>query len=209
MNKRIVLAIAGVAAVVAVVWITTRTRESAAVAEQAASAEAPVTMTPDSMPPAPAPLASAEAPAIAPPIDVSPGFEFLSKPAAEMQDTDGRWFQWRRHRQLQSELRDESWAPRIEAALRSGIQDALTAQGFDTQRIELPVVECRTTGCEIQALGYSGDSVKNGADLEFILSPLLGGNLRGEFDMDGSSMLRSSRPDQRVTIFLQLTRKKN
>ena len=63
------------------------------------------------------------------PIVVSPGFEFLSTP--DMEDTDGRYLQWRRHQQLQSEMRDPTWAPRVEAALRNGIEDALTAQGFD------------------------------------------------------------------------------
>ena len=208
MNKRIVVAFAAVAAVVAVVWLTTRGAEPQA-ADQSTSATSKRLATPvpsESVKDLPDPL----------PIEVSPGFEFLSKPATEMQDTDGRWLEWRRHQELQSEPRDEAWAPRMEAALRSGIEDALTERGFDTQRIELPVVECRTTGCEIQALGYPGDntknvgdSTKNGADLELILPSLFDFNLGREFDMDGSSMAKSSRQDQRTTIFVQLTRRLN
>jgi hypothetical protein len=140
------------------------------------------------------------------PIDVSPGFEYLSKPASEMTDTDAMWSQWRRHQKLQSEPREESWAPRMEAALRGGIQDSLTARGLDTQRIELPVVECRTNGCEIQAVGYYEDIKKPGVDLQLILPSLLTGSLGNEFD--GYSLMMSSRPDGRTTFLAQLPRKK-
>jgi hypothetical protein len=125
-----------------------------------------------------------------------------------MKDTDSMWSPWRRHQQLQSEARDEAWAPRMEAALRSGIQDTLTARGLDTQRIELPVVECRTNGCEIQGVGYSEDNLKPDVDLQLILPSLLRGSLAGEFDMDSFGMLMSSRPDQRITFLAQLPRKK-
>jgi hypothetical protein len=112
MDKRIVLAIAGVAVVVTVVWLTTRVGEPGAAAEQVPSASTTVSVTPEPTEGAPAtgdnpavsaaarPTASAEASAMqsgikspreatgeALPIDVSPGFEYLSKPAAEMKDT--------------------------------------------------------------------------------------------------------------------------
>ena len=220
MNQRVVL-IAGVAAVVAAVWLTTRTDESTAVVEQAPSNGSAVTTPSDPVGGVPAPsvvtgdTSSAGTPAtlemrvVSPPqpIEVSPGFEFLSTP--DMDDTDGRYPQWRRHQQLQSEMRDPTWAPRVEAALRNGIEDALTAQGFDTQRIVLPVVECRSTGCEIQALQYPADSMKNGADLQLILPPVLSDILRSEIDPDGTNMLLSTRPDERRAIFVELRRKMN
>jgi hypothetical protein len=118
------------------------------------------------------------------------------------------WPHWRRHQQLQRDPRDEAWAPRMEAALRSGIQDSLTAHGFDTQRIELPVVECRTNGCEIQAVGYSEDNSKPGVDLQLVLPSLLRSSLASEFDMEASSLMMSSRPDRRVTFLAQWPRKK-
>jgi hypothetical protein len=233
MDKRIVFTIAAVAGVGSVIWLTTRSGESGAVAEQASSVSAPATVTPESMPDvAPAigdagttegpPNARADAPvsmqgeAASPsrsmgealPIDVSPGFEFLSKPAAEMEDTDSQWGNWRRHQKLQSEPRDESWAPRMEAALRSGIQDSLMARGLDTQRIELPVIECRTSGCEIQAVGFSQDNMKPG-DFQTILFSLLGGSLGSEFDQNGFNLTMSPRSDQRITFLAQLARKKN
>jgi hypothetical protein len=220
MDKRVVLAIAGVTAILAVIWLTTRTDEPAPAAEMGLSAEAPVATTSDPVGGVPAPTVSVGATPPGTPatmeltvtsqrINVSPGFEWLSKPMEEMDDTDGRYLHWRRHQELQGEPRDEAWAPRMEAALRSGIEDGLTELGFDTQRIELPVLECRTTGCEIQALGYPVDSMKNGADLQLILSPLIEARLNDEFDPDGTSMLLSSRPDDRRAILVQLLRKKN
>jgi hypothetical protein len=96
----------------------------------------------------------------------------------------------------------------MEAALRDGIQDSLSARGLDTQRIELPVVECRTNGCEIQALGYVEDNGKPGVDLQLILPSLLAGSLGSEFDLDQYSGQLSSRPDRRITFLTHLPRKK-
>lgn len=226
MDKRLVLATAGVAVVVTVVWLTTRVGEPEAAAAQVPSASTLVSVIPEPTEGAPAtdgspaivaaarPTVSAEAPAMpqatgkALPIDVSPGFEFLMKPAAEMKDTDHMWINWRRHQQLQSETRDETWAPRMEAALRGGIQDSLTARGLDTQRIELPVIECRTTGCEIQAIGYAEDNMKSGVDLQTVLPPLLAGSLGNEFDLQGYILMMSSRSDQRLGFLVLLPRKK-
>src|SRR5882672_9075794 len=120
MDKRIVGAIAGAAVVLAAVWLTTRVGEPGA-AEQASSASTTVSVTPQSTerasapngsPPESAaarPTVSSEGPATQPgvasppeagealPIDVSPGFEYLGKPAAQMKDTDSMWPNWRRH----------------------------------------------------------------------------------------------------------------
>jgi hypothetical protein len=234
MDKRISLAIAGVAVIAAVVWLTTQRGEPGTMGAQAPSADGSRSTSPPSTSDVgakaagadgmttPAPKVSAESSAAvrsdagmsskrageALPIDVSPGFEFLKKPAAEMKDTDFMWSHWRRHQQLESEPRDEAWAPRMEAALRSGIQSALTAKGFDTQRIELPVVECRTNGCEIQAVGYAVDNMKD-ADLQSILPRVLNGALAGEFDMNAFSILLSSRLDDRIPFLVQLPRKKS
>ena len=95
----------------------------------------------------------------------------------------------------------------MEAALRNGIQDSLTVRGLDTQRIELPVVECRTNGCEIQAVGDSEDNRKPGADLQLILPSLLRGSLGSEFDMEGYRLMMSSRSDRRITFLAQWPRK--
>lgn len=96
----------------------------------------------------------------------------------------------------------------MEAALRGGIQDSLTSRGLDTQRIELPVVECRTNGCEIQAIGYAQDNKKPGVGLQSILPSLFTGSLGSEFDMQGYSLMTSSRPDQRLGFLVLLLRKK-
>jgi hypothetical protein len=234
MNKRVVLAILGVIAAVAVIWLTTRDGEPGQVedavpaASQSSSTPAPLdgTSAPRGNPSQTAAtpeMVSAAAPAAAIPdgvltsqttgealpIDVSAGFEYLSKPASEMKDTDFLWPNWRRHQELQEEPRDEAWAPRMEAALRSGIEDSLTARGLDTRRIELPVVECRTTGCEIQAVGYTQDNGKQGMDLQSILPGLLGGSLGDEFDRDSFGISMSPRSDQRIVFLAFLPRKKS
>ena len=213
-SKRIFLAIAGVVAVVAVVWLTTRPDESGAVAQRAASADpmvgAPAPSFSDDGPAATAPEILAEAPVVSQPgmttspqegeglpIDVSPGFESLLEPAAES----------RRHQQLQSEPRDEAWAPRIEDSLTSGIQDSLTAQGLNTQRVELHVVECRTSGCEIQAVGYAEDNQKPGVDLQLIVPGLMAGSLGNDFDREAQSMSLRTLPDGRIGFLVFLTRK--
>lgn len=141
------------------------------------------------------------------PIDVSPGFEFLSKPASEMKDTDHEWSLWRRHQKLDREPRDESWAPRIEAALRNGIEAALTAKRLDTQRIELPVIECRTNGCEIQAIGYPEDSAHGGYDFQQALGSILMGPLGSEFNLNETIGRVTNRTDNRTTFLTHLTRR--
>jgi hypothetical protein len=232
MTKLIVLVLSGVAVLVAVVWLTTRVGDQAEAVEPTARTETGAPPAPTEAGPAAdgsrtasspnRPSVSAEAPAMqsegispsqapsaALPIDVSPGFEYLNTPAAQMKDTDGSWPQWRRHQQLQSEPRDEAWAPRMEASLRSDIQNSLTARGVDTQRIELPVLECRTNGCEIQAVGYSADNGKPGLDLQLIMFSLLQGDLGNEFDRNGLSMSMSVRADQRLVFLVHLPRKTN
>jgi hypothetical protein len=234
-RKPVVFSIVGVAAIGVVVWLAMRAGDPAAPAEKvAADALAPAALThPEnsasvndnsaaSATAQPAAAAERVAPlavkqdgdipldslSTALPIDVSPGFEYLAKPAAEMSDTDSQWTLWRRHQQLQSEPRDDSWAPRIEAEFRRGIEDALTAAGLDTQRIELPVVECRTRGCEMQAVGYSADNRNPKADFQIVVLSLLREKMGDEFDLQGVILSMSPRSDGRIAFLVQVPRKK-
>ena len=125
-----------------------------------------------------------------------------------MKDTDGDWSLWRRHQQLQSESRDEAWAPRIESALREGLQQNMLARGFNTERFELPVVECRTNACEIQAVGHVQDSRSGGVDFQQIMGTVMMSALGSEFEQDGYIMRMGSRPDGRMTFLAHLPRKK-
>jgi hypothetical protein len=224
----------GAGALLAVVWLVARRQESApagSVPDATAGAPSaspmassdtrkPGTSTeagsrPSSIPsPSVTPSASAAGASTAlpvagnaMPIDVSPGFDYLSKPAAEMKDTDAMWGAWRWHQKLQDEPRDEAWAPRVEAALRQGVLDILTAKGLDTQRIELPVIECRTSGCEIQAVGYLQDSMQEGFDYQQVLGGILAGPLGNEFDLNNHVSRMSTRSDNRVVILTHLPRK--
>jgi hypothetical protein len=231
MDKRIVLTIVGVASVVVVIWLTTRAGEPGVV-EQTPSSTAAASVIPDATVSVPAPSRSSPAsaasgpdvPAAAPaatqfavatpapaataeslPIDVTPGFEFLNTPLDEFKDTDMRSLLAKRHHKLQAEPRDPNWAERVETALRSRIEGELTAKGYDTQRVELPVVECRSTGCEIQALGYREDNRKPGVDLQMIVFKMMQDGFGGEFDRN-FNMQVSSRPDERLTFFVLLSR---
>jgi hypothetical protein len=236
MNKPVVFSIFGIAAIGTVIWLAMRANDPGApAATAAADASAPTALAhPETnsseagnratgatvqaataadgvAPPAmkrdaASPTESHEA---ALPIDVSPGFEYLAKPAAEMQDTDSQWTHWRRHQQLQDEPRDDNWAPRMEAEFRRGIQDSLTSAGLDTQRIELSVLECRTHGCEIQAVGYGEDNMKPKADLQSIMFTLLSGPMGDEFDRNGLIISMGPRPDGRILFLVQVPRKKS
>jgi hypothetical protein len=230
-----VFSILGVAAIGVVVWLAMRAGDPGAPAEKAAadalapdtlphpensvtvvgSPAASATAQPSATAEHAAPLAAKQDGAVlldsrsaALPIDVSPGFEYLAKPAAEMSDTDSQWTNWRRHQQLQSEPRDDSWAPRMEAEFRRGIEDALTAAGLDTQRIELPVVECRTRGCEFQAVGYSVDNRNPKADFQIIVHSVLREKMGDEFDLQGLILSMSPRSDGRILFLVQVPRKK-
>jgi hypothetical protein len=141
------------------------------------------------------------------PIDVSPGFEFLNKSASEMKDTDGRWPNWRHHQKLQSEPRDDTWAPRIEAALRAAFQRAITSDGIERKQVEVLVIECRTTGCEIQAGGYLTSDGILGGDFNSVYFKVLNGPLGAEFDLDASTVTIEARPEGRAGILAFLPRK--
>ncbi len=220
MDKRVVWIAVGVAVFGTVVWLAMRPDAPAAGVETPSAATS-TAVTPEpagSVTPA-RPAVPVDTPAIAGapsasaaadlhPIDISPGFEYLGKPASEMKDTHPMWTLWRRHQVLQGEPRDEAWASRQEASLRKAVEDSLTARGLDTQRIELPVIECRTNGCEIQAVGWSEDSRPGGFDLQHIMHAQLAGDLGNEFDREALSMMMSSRPDHRSTFLVHLTRKK-
>ena len=139
------------------------------------------------------------------PIDVTPGFEMLNTKTSSLKNTDPRKPLLLRHEELQEQPRDPAWSERMEAALRKGIQDSLTAHGVDTQRVELPVVECRATGCEIQAIGFREDIGKAGVGIQRILPALLLGPLNSELDNPHGTL--SSLPDGRVSYIVLLGRR--
>ena len=139
------------------------------------------------------------------PIDVTPGFELLNTKTSSLKDTDPMKPLLLRHEELQDQPRDPGWSERMESALRKGIQDSLTARGFDTQRVELPVVECRATGCEIQAIGFREDNGKQGVDVQTIVPVLLMGPLGSELDNPHGFM--SSLPDGRISFIVLLARR--
>lgn len=221
MNMRTVVTIAASVAVGVTVWLVKRDDTAAAgqahlvVTDSAAqipevpvytaattSAAAPSSSTPSAAPPPPPPSPETL------PIDVSPGFEVLSTPASEMKSTDRNFANWRRHQQLQAEPRDHGWSPRIETSMRDEIQNSLMAHGVDRDRVEVRVLECRASGCEIQAVGYLEDSQREGVDLQSIVGAIMKGNLGAEFDSSGYTLTRLPQPDHRTGFLVFLSRKK-
>ena len=146
--------------------------------------------------------------AMNPHIDVSPGFEQTLAPASHVaEDKDNpAGIPVRRHLKLQAEARDENWSSRVESDIRAQIRSELMAQGADPHRIELAVVECRTSGCEVQAIGYPEDNLK-GADLQRILPKIMRGAMAADFDPNGLMVMLTSRPDDRLGYIAFLTRK--
>jgi hypothetical protein len=84
------------------------------------------------------------------PILVSAGFEkalmaarsgaFAHNPAADM------------HAKVLGEARDDAWAVAAESDTRQFIDDYLTRHGIDRSLIDVPVIECRASLCELQIL---------------------------------------------------------
>jgi hypothetical protein len=150
--------------------------------------------------------ASTEVRAASVPIDISPGFERFLAPDKEPSDLSPAVMTLRQHRKLQTEARDDAWANGVEHDIRSLVEKELTAMGFDTHRIELPVLDCRSTGCEIQAIGYPEDT-RARKDLQFIMPKLFAGPRGAELDRDSFSMMVSSLPDGRAGFLVFLWRK--
>jgi hypothetical protein len=211
----------GAGLVLAIVWVAMRNHVPSPTGQSPSASAAAQSVIPaktqsGNVPAADARQPSSPAPLTAPrelakpasdalPIDVTPGFEMLNTKTSSLKNTDPMKPLLLRHEELQDQPRDPAWSERTEAALRKGIQDSLTAHGVDTQRVELPVVECRTTGCEIQAIGFREDNGKNGVDIQSILPALLMGPLNSELDNPHGTM--SSLPDGRLSYIVLLGRR--
>lgn len=139
------------------------------------------------------------------PIDVTPGFELLATRTSSLKDTDPRKPLLLRHEELQAEPRDPAWSPQMEATLLKGFQDLLTEAGVDIHRVELPVVECRRSGCEIQAIGFREDVKDKNTNIQLIVARMLAGPLRSELESPFGTM--SKLPDGRVGYIVLLNRR--
>jgi hypothetical protein len=206
----------GVILALAAVWVAGRKDDSApAVSDATQTPTAPRTrsVTPLAADPASTDVPSGTSPASphevgnAPPIDITPGFDLLLQKSSEMDETDMRRAMVVRHEQLQSEPRDANWSERVEAELRKGIEDSLLAKNLDTKRVDITVLECRTSGCEIQALGYKEDNIRDGVDLQTIIPRLMLQSPVGqEFENNLLGMMNEHN-DGRIAFLYLLPRK--
>jgi hypothetical protein len=114
-----------------------------------ATAAAPQTsVDPDAVSSVPAPGASLPG-STTPPALIAPLFtELFSERAGGLAEQPVAQI----HRKLSTETEDDAWSPYMETNIRNFLQQR---PGFD--RIEIFVLDCRTTICEIQAAGFQTD----------------------------------------------------
>jgi hypothetical protein len=113
----------------------------------------------------------------------------------------------RRHRKLSAEERDEAWATRVEPAIRDYFEKRFVAQGLAPQRIEFVVLECRTSGCEIQAAGPPEDGGKPALDPQFLLNTMVVGPFAQDFEAGNILMFSTTLADGRRGILAFVSRK--
>lgn len=135
-------------------------------------------------------------------IPITPGFETLLEPSARTRSRAPS-VTIEQHERLLAEGRDEEWAGRIESAIRSFFESSLTAQGLDAHRIELPVIECRTTLCEAQAIGAAADA-NSTLNAQSLATQMVHGPLASDFSDSASDTF--GLPDGRIGYLVFLTR---
>ena len=146
--------------------------------------------------------------AVVPQIEVTPGFESILNPHVVPPDTEVLGVPVRRHLKVQREGRDNTWAPRVESDIRTSVRNELVVQGFDPNGLEMKVIECRSTDCEIQAVGNPPGNYQVG-DFQTVMNKLLsdGGLLSADFDKARHLFMMQGLPDNKVgyVVFLPRT----
>jgi hypothetical protein len=112
-------------------------------------------------------------------IPITPGFErFLIRrpdsgaelnPAADL------------HARISAEGRNEAWAYHAEEEIKTYVDGYLDQHGLDRHSIELGVVHCGTTLCEIQAQGYQEDVGRSVRDWQRVVPELMQGPFSQDF----------------------------
>jgi hypothetical protein len=112
-------------------------------------------------------------------IPISPGFERVLirrpdsganlDPAADL------------HAQIAAEGRDTVWADQAEEEIRTYVDGYLDQHGLDRHSIELGVVHCGVTICEIQTQGYQEDVGRSVRDWQGVMLELMQGPFSQDF----------------------------
>ena len=111
-----------------------------------------------------------------------------------------------RHAKLQAEARDPVWADSTEQDITTNLQDFLDQHGIDRHDIELPVVRCGATLCEIQAVGQADGSSH---DWQTVLPQLIQGSLGQDFNARNAVTTVFGLPNGQSGFVTFLTRKVN
>jgi hypothetical protein len=139
-----------------------------------------------------------------PPIPITVGFEheFATEDGA---DADLNPVP-ARHAKLQAEARDPDWADSTEQGIKNTLQDFLDENGIDRHDVELTVVRCGTTMCEIQVVGQADGATH---DWQMVLPQLLQGSLGQDFKLRLTTTMVFGLPDGHDGFVTYLTRKVN
>jgi len=111
-----------------------------------------------------------------------------------------------RHAKLQAEARDTAWAESTERDISSNVQDFLDQRGIDRHDLELPVVRCGATLCEIQAVGQADGSSH---DWQTVLPQMIQGSLGQDFNARNAMTIVFELPSGQSGYVTFLTRKVN
>ena len=111
------------------------------------------------------------------------------------------------HARIAAEGRDAAWADQAEEEIRTYVEGYLDQHGLDRHSIELDVVHCGATLCEIQAQAYQDDVGRAARDWQRVVPELMQGPFSQDFH-DVSTMVFSLE-NNRAGYVMFLNRKPN
>jgi hypothetical protein len=119
-------------------------------------------------------------------IPIIPGFErfLIRRPDSGAELTPAADL----HARIAAEGRDTAWADHAEEEIKTYVDGYLDQHGLDRHSIELGVVHCGATVCEIQAQGYQEDVGRSVRDWQRVVPELMQGPFSQDFS-DGSTLV--------------------
>ncbi len=96
----------------------------------------------------------------------------------------------------------------MEPGIRGYFEKQFAAEGVDPQRIQFAVIECRTSGCEIQAAGPVQDSGKPELDPQVLVRKMILGPFANDFESNNTLMTSTTVADGRIGYIAFVSRKR-
>ena len=142
-----------------------------------------------------------------PPIPVTPGFEALLSPGEPPPPGTPGALILEQHAKFSTESRDVAWTSRVDGVVREMVEGELLKGGLDPHRIDVSVIDCVDSLCELQATMPTEDSLKP-YDFQFVVGRAIQGPLANEFDLRGMAIHRHDIPGGRTGYLVFLPRSK-